>query len=103
MKEFKRIRVIDQDLNAVQTNIQEYVEPLTDNPILDGVLIQNITLTAGTSTPVKHKLGRKPLGWVVVRKRAESTVWDTQDNNELPTLTLELDCSANVTVDLWIF
>lgn len=100
---FKKHSSENQDLNKVQSNIEQFVKQFSLNPLLDGVLVKNIALTSSTTNVVSHKLGRKPIGFLVVRKRANSVVWDEQDDNKKPESTLLLNCSANVTIDLWVF
>jgi hypothetical protein len=103
LKSFKKIQSEDKDLNKVQSNIEQLIEPFLNSEITDGVLIKNISLDSSITNQVNHKLGRKPLGWIVVRQRANSIIWDSQDTNTKANRTLELSCSANVTIDLWIF
>jgi len=42
-------------------------------------------------------------GWNPTRIRASATIFDTQDSNQTPQLTLNLVASANVVVDLLVF
>lgn len=100
---FKKVQTTDKDVNKLQENIGLVLEPVLQSSIIDGVLLRNLALSSSSTTLIEHKLGRKPLGWVLVRKRAQSDVWDTQDSNELQSSTLALNCSSDVTVDLWVF
>ena len=75
---------------------------ISSKEILDGISLKNVSLLTGANT-INHTLGRKPLGYFIVRKRAQSDIWDTQDSNPNQAITLILNCSANVTVDLWIY
>ena len=56
----------NQDLELLSQNIKRFVKVLEDNPMLDGHLLENISLTAGNNT-INHKLGRRLRGWTVVR------------------------------------
>jgi hypothetical protein len=106
MARFKALKTIGAsttELTKMQSNVSSFIEQFADAQILDGVLIRNIELVSGSVNKVKHKLGRKLIGWIVVRKNANSNVWDSQSTNELQTKTINLECSANVTVDLWVF
>lgn len=67
-----------------------------------GWILRNITLANGT-TQVPHLLGRKLQGWSLVRQRASASIYDTQDANQTPQLTLSLVSSAQVSVDLWVY
>jgi len=100
---FKKILTKDNDLNQVQKNVEQAINPIINSPIVDGVLIKDACLDPTTVTLVQHKLGRKPLGWIVVRKPADARIWDVQNSNQNPTTTLALVASHAITVDLWIF
>jgi hypothetical protein len=78
------------------------LDPMLSNPVLNTVLLKNVALTTGANI-VNHKLGRDLQGWYPVRVRSSSTIYDTQDSNQTPQLTLLLVASANVTVDLVVF
>jgi hypothetical protein len=99
----KKVGTQDKDLQKVQQNVENTIEPIIRKEIVDGVLLKKVCLEPGVSNEVKHSLGRKPLGWIVVRKRADARIWDVQDFNNNPSKTLSIACSHSVTVDLWIF
>ena len=90
------------DWDLAQTQWATEINPVLQNPITAGVLLKNITLATGTNT-INHKLGRNLQGWFIVRQRAAGTVYDTQDTNKFPALTLTLQSSANISVDLYVF
>lgn len=78
------------------------LNPLLANPLAQGQLLKSVSLVSGSNS-INHKLGRKLQGWIIVRLRASATVYDTQDANQSPAVTLQLTASAPVTVDLWVF
>lgn len=107
IKDFKKVAgigatetVAGADVAKLQERLQEFFVPLVANPLLDGVLLNDVALTA-SATRVEHKLRRKPLGWIVVNKSANADVW--QSANDLSTAFLTLQASGTVTVSLWIF
>lgn len=99
-KAFKKAYTLDQDLNAVQENVEESLTPLIKNPLLDGIILSNIALTTGDND-ISHKLGRKLQGWIVVDRDANANIY--RKTSTTPTLTLKLNSSANVTVSLYVF
>jgi len=99
----KKIGSSSSDLQKVQQNIENAISPIIRKEIIDGVLLKNVCLEPSVSNEVKHSLGRKPLGWIIVRKRADARIWDVQDFNRNPTKTLSLAVSHSVQVDIWIF
>lgn len=89
-------------LDMMQVQWASQIDPLIANPLTKGNLLKNIALTSGANV-VSHKLGRKLQGWIITRIRAAQTVYDTQDSNQIPELTLNLVASGDVTVDLLVF
>lgn len=92
----------NNDLSLMQTNWASQLNPLLRNPISNGLLLSEVVLASGDNT-INHKLGRKLQGWIVVRKRAAADIYDKQDSNLMPQLTLVLNASGAVTVDLYVF
>jgi hypothetical protein len=86
----------------MQTSWAQQLNPILSNKLLNGVLLQNVSLASGSNT-VNHLLGRKLVGWVLTRQRAAATVYDTQDTNPHSLVTLQLTASAPTSVDLWVF
>lgn len=99
----KKVGLKDKETQKLQQNIENAIEPIISKEIIDGVLCKDICLKPNIATEVEHSLGRKPLGWIVVRKRADARIWDVQDFNNNPSRSLSLATSHEVKVDLWIF
>jgi len=97
------VQSADRVLNLFQDKVLKSVNPLLSNPLLDGVLLESVVLASGTDTIVNHTLGRKLVGWVITRRRASATIYDKQDANLTADLTLVLNSSAAVTVDIYVF
>lgn len=102
-KKFKKIEIEDEVLSRMQDNVEQAISLLPSTDIIQGRLIKSVSLLSASTVKVSHKLGRPPLGWIIVRQRASAIIWDSQDSNANPSLTLDLNCSANVTVDLYVF
>jgi len=90
-------------LARIQDNISTVLDNITDKEILDGIRVTNVALLNGVTNEVNHGLGRTPLGWIIIRKRAQADIWDLQDSNINKSRTLSLACSSDVIIDLWIF
>ena len=78
------------------------IEPFLNNPANNSLILKQISLTAGPNT-INHKLGRKLSGWKTTRVRSAVTLYDDQDSNQAPQLTLILVASAPCVVDLEVF
>jgi hypothetical protein len=103
LKSFKKTSFIDKETSKLQNNVEIVLKPILTCPIIDGVLVKSVTLQTSTANEVLHKLGRKPLGFIIVRKSADSRIWDSQDSNLSQDRTFLVHCSNTVTVDIWFF
>lgn len=91
-----------KDLSLLQTTWAKQIDPVINFPPNKGIILKNVLLTTGSNV-VNHQLGRKLQGWVIVRQRALASIYDTQDLNQMPDLTLLLTSSTNVNIDLLVF
>lgn len=91
-----------RELSSLQTNWAQILNPVIDLPINSGLIRKNISLASGDNT-INHLLGRKLQGWFIVRQRASATFFDKQDTNNSPSLTLVLNASGAVSVDIFVF
>lgn len=99
---FQVVRSGAPTLDRAQDSVARALDPLSNHPLLDGVLLRGVALAAG-SNPVAHGLGRAPVGWWPTRRSSAATLYDTQSTNATPMATLALTASASITVDLWVF
>jgi hypothetical protein len=101
-----KVQTTDRVMNQLQDNIANLLEPtattVEQSPLLSGTVLEKVVLTSGSNT-IRHTLGRVLKGWFIVRQRASATLYDTQDSNSTPQITLLLTASANVTVDIYVF
>ncbi len=86
------------DLVRQATGTQDAVNKATEAPILEGVLLKSISLTAGT-TSVRHKLGRPAVGAFPVLQSVTGTVAVLGSTSEV----LSIEASVAMTVNLWVF
>lgn len=89
-------------LDLMQVTWATQLDPVINSPLARPVMLKNVVLKAGTNV-INHKLGKKLQGWFTTRVRAASTLYDQQDTNPMPDLTLTLVASADVTVDLVVY
>jgi len=92
----------DQSLTLLQTAWATQLNPVLALPQSSGVILKNVRLAIGDNT-INHRLGRNLQGWQLIRVRAAATIYDKQDANQLKDLTLVLNSSAVVVVDLFVF
>lgn len=92
----------EYELNQLQKNIIQPINNLFEkNVFIDGGFIQGVSLLSASTTSINHKLGRKYVGYFITKLNANSVIWVGADT-ETETY-LKLNCSANCTVDIWVF
>jgi hypothetical protein len=91
-----------------QVNVGETVERAVrreqeqapaNSPIIDGIMVEDITLWVGIPSVIAHHLGRQPIGWVLCDVTADAYVhrdaWDSR--------TITLDSDSDTTCAIWVF
>jgi hypothetical protein len=89
--------------NTAQDHVESVINPVLNSAIIDGVILEDIDLVMGSFTSVEHKLGRKPRGYLVIRKSAAETVYEEAGDYDNRKLFIKLRASGSVTVNLWVF
>ena len=92
----------NKDFVMMQNKWKSALDPVLSNPTIQGFILKDVALASGTNT-INHLLGRKLVGWNVVRQRGAAALYDEQDANQMQDLTLVLISSAAVSVDLMVF
>ena len=86
-------------LELMQTRWSSQLNPLLSNVLVQGQLIQNVSLKNGVTT-IYHSLGQLPNGWILVDVNGTASIYRSQPFNAQ---TLTLTSNAAVTVSIWIF
>lgn len=102
MKAIPNYQAEDRVGNQSQNTQNKAYGDIAKGPLTNGSILTEISLKSG-SNDVSHKLGRKLQGWFIVRQRASATIYDSQDTNKTQDLTLSLNSSASVSVDIYVF
>lgn len=82
-----------------QTAWAQQLDPIIRNQLLQGILIQNISLKTGVNV-INHKLGRKQIGYIITDIDSAAVIYRSQPLNAL---TLTLTSDADATISLWMF
>lgn len=97
------------EFSFFQTAWAQQLNPVVASPFVNGNFLKQITLTAGTPNVINHLLGRNLQGWFLTRQRPSTdslhfaSIYDGQDKNTTPNLTLILNTSFTVSVDIFVF
>lgn len=103
IRSFERVSVTDPELQSLQYRLEETLRPVTDSSIIDGRLIEDISLASGTTSKIAHKLGRKLRGWIVTGKNAAQHIYDDNSGKTDLDTYIHLTASGTVTVNIWVF
>jgi hypothetical protein len=89
-----------EDVERFQDVVENVLGGISASPIISGQLVADVYLDTAAKR-VEHKLGRKPLGYIVVRQDASETIYEQTEVRK--DLFLNLAASGPVTVSLWVF
>ena len=89
--------------NTAQDHVESVINPILASVIIDGVILEDIDLVSTGFTSIEHKLGRKPRGYLVIRRSSAQTVYEDAGDYDNRKLFMKLRASGSVTVNLWVF
>jgi hypothetical protein len=101
LKAFRKPGTLTDEGTRLANSIDDYTRQLTQNPLLDGRLIERVSITASAQN-LAHGLNRPWRGWIITRRNGTASVYEnsTQADN---TKFITLVGSGSVTVDIYIF
>ena len=103
IRSFERISVTDPEIQNLQYRLEETLRPVTSSSVIDGNLIEDISLASGTTSKIAHKLGRKLIGWIIVGKDAAQHVYVVNSGKTDLDTYIHLTAGGTVTVNIWVF
>ena len=93
--------------DAAQQATQRAIDTNVPNHVKNGVLLQGITIAAGASVAVPHKLQRTPNGWQKMRTTGAGAGGDlvevTADSNTVTFKRNGVGATGSLTFDIWVF
>lgn len=87
-----------RDLQYTYDTIREWARSVASCPLITGQLISDVKVGVSQQT-IRHGLGRRPVGLLVVIMDAPVQVFVTSRDDK----TLTVESSADATVSLWVF
>lgn len=99
----KLVQSGDRIIQQFQTNVNEVLNPMERNVLLQGTFINNVQLDSAKTNIIPLGLNKVFSGYLITKLNANSVIWDTQVDNNTPNQTLYLNCSADCTVNLYVF
>lgn len=98
MPTLPQVQTESREVNQLQQNIAQVLNPISRNPITQGSLLTGQDLVTGSNS-INTGLNRMLQGWIVVDIDAAATIYSTASDNK----TLTLNSSAPCTVTLYVF
>lgn len=92
----------DTNFQLMQSKWASILNPIISSPANNSLILKNIHLAVGNNV-IPHLLGRNLQGWKIVRQRGPASIYDNQDQQQLPQYMLTLVSSAAVSVDIEVF
>ena len=99
-KAFRKLVTRDPDLLKVQENVEQAIKPLLQSIVVSGQVLKSVTVSAGSNNLVEHGLGREIQGYIVIKRSANSTVFDKPDLAEGRVMN-EVDAPGAIAVASW--
>ena len=100
---YKKTHTSDLATTQIQQSTANSLSQLTNNPLLSGILIEDIQLIFGENKSINHGLGRKIRGYLIVKKNNAIDVWMDPAAQSLPERLLVLTPSADAIISLYVF
>jgi len=98
LEKFTKINIKEQLLARLQLNLERYFFQLTHNPLLRGQLVSDVSLGT-TPRKINHSIGVAPIGFLVIDRNTNATIYSNDKDQAQITLTASGACTAS----LWIF
>lgn len=89
----------DRDFQLMQSAWASQLNPLLNQPLSKALILKEVNLAVGDNV-INHKLGRKLQGWAIVDSDGLSDIYRSAPKGDL---TLTLNSSAAITVDILVF
>lgn len=91
--------------NELWNGLTGLISELNVIALLNGRLVDNVTLVAGVPQSVNHGLGRSFQGWFPVRLRYPGATAIVQEDatQTFPASALRLVCAQACSLSLWVF
>lgn len=97
----KADKVEVSDFDALQSNLDTTLRPMTSKPHLDSIILESVALTAGVENWIEHRLGRVVRGWIIHDITVPAMVWrvsPTTAPSEFLSLSTTFACTLKLEV-----
>lgn len=91
---------IAKALISFQDNIFDFLTPIFRNVLLDGIYYRDVQIQT-SETKIPHRLQRSYIGYIICGQDADARIWTP--NKDDSDVYLNLQASASVNADIWVF
>ena len=92
-----------REVAALETRVARAFERLVSvAPLVDGQL-HDVTISAGGTATVEHKLQRAPVGWIVVYRTAAAELTAAAADITATSITFTEAATVAATLKVWVF
>lgn len=99
---FERLQTPDVTLQALQDNIDSALSIVLKSKLIDGVLRSGVQLANGLNL-VEHRLGREPLGFLIIAPEGNVAIWKDTATNAQPSKVIRIRTAGAVKTGLYFF
>lgn len=90
----------DTQLSLFQQALNDQFSQISKIPFINGQLVSGVVLVSSGATSVNTGLSRVAQGYFVISNSANSVIWNDDFSSDT---SINLYCSLNTTVDIWVF
>jgi hypothetical protein len=102
MANYLRYRTNNKDIEQVQDAIQKKFGELDGVDVLNGRLLEDVSLSTATAD-IPHGLGRRYKGYFIADLTADVRVYRDTASTKDPLVILPLKASGTATAKVWVF
>lgn len=102
LPKFREIKTALKDLAGLQDSLKNVFNTILNLKLLDYVIVEDVVIGT-TDTFVSHKLGRPVIGYIIIRRNAGTSIWESVTLNKAPSSVIILRSSATVTTTILFF
>lgn len=99
---YAREQFDDPRMERLQNEVKNLRALIAMCPFIDGALIQDEPLTT-SATLIRHRLGRKPKGCIVVKCSPPAAVGFSATQPNDTSVAVHIEASASTTASLWFW
>ena len=102
----QRIQTTDQNLQAVQDNVDAELVKLQTATLSGGQILTSLSLTSGADNIISHQLGYAPTLILALAPNVDTRIWSpttaTLSGSNVSKTKVNLRCSTTCTASVWL-